>query len=830
MTNEIVAGEQPTSLTDTGMERRGLLRFGSLITAVTGASAMTALGAGSAQAADAQTAVTYIPVSEKAAPSGVAALDANAKIIASQLPDLSATVTASTVYRAGVELRITDLNKFSLGPTTTTTWTTPDGSGVVAHPTVRFFPNGFNGYHWWAAATPYANSDNQLENPCIYVSTDGTNWTAPLGLTNPLVPAPPGGYNSDTHLIQAPEGKLLLFYREYSSRLTNAEKIMLTESVDGITWTTPVKVLGYSDTVKRLMSPAVWWDASALKWVMVGVEILAQPRIVQRFTASNPYGPWTYDQDVKFDLPWGTGKSPWHIDAMQIGSQVLMVIQDAAANSGGGDVYLALSEDNGKTFNRATNPIATANRYRSCVLPKLTENGLALDLWLGTVGGTWTINRGTAAVPATAAPAMTAQSLTAAAVRVVGPTTFPPKPVVAPLTTFQAGHGWGVASMAGGTNFTADTTDFLIGTQSIKATTNGTGGTVEIISPALSPLNLTGKGIAFQLKVDNPDRLANVILFWGQNNYASFNTSIQAESQGTGASAMLLPTDWTWFYVPANDFSNKTGTVDLSSITNLKIRVTDKNAGPLNVNVQQIGIYTPKNAYPDGVLSVTCDDSLLSQYTYLPQILGKYGAAATMLLIADQMAGSPVFGSNPSTYVQGFNVDQAHELEDKHGYEMGGHAYLTANHNRGMPSLSPQELADELGGLKAWLRSEGFKASDYFAWPVGANDVASTKIARKFFSWARHTGGYYAPAGFPTQPMRHQAVSVTSDTPLATYKSYIDFAKAHGRHLTLMVHQIVASGASGGTNVNKADLVAILDYAASLGMPIRTIGQVMRSE
>jgi hypothetical protein len=743
-----------------------------------------------------------------------------------QLPDLSASVATAGVYRTGMELRITDLNKFVLGPTTPTTWTTPDGTGVAAHPSVRFFPNGFNGYHWWAASTPYFNSDNQVENPCIYVSENGTNWTTPPGVTNPLAPAPTGGYNSDTHLIQSPDGKLLLFYRDYSSTGTAAEKIVLMESSDGITWTTPKEVMGYSDSVKRIMSPAIWWDGSANKWVMVGVEILSQPRVVQRFTASSPYGPWTYDRNVTIDLAWGTGKSPWHIDAMQIGAQVLMVIQDTTFNGGGGDIYLALSDDGGKTFKRATDPIATQNRYRSCVLPKLTESGLALDLWLGTAGGTWTINRGTAAVPTVAAANRSGTEL----LRGIGPTTFPPQPVVTPLTTFQAGHGWGVASVAGGTNFAADTTDYLIGTQSIKATTNGTGGTVEIISPALSPLNLTGKGIAFQLKVDNPDRLSNIILYWGQNNYTSFNTSIQAETQGTGASAVLLPNDWTWFYVPANDISHVTGIVDLSAVTNIKIRATDKNAGPLVVNVQQIGTYKPKDAYPNGVISVTCDDSLLTQFKYLPQILGKYGAAATMLLIADQMTGSPVYGSNPATYVQGFSVDQAHELEDKHGYEMGGHAYLTANHNRGMTNLSPQELADELGGLKAWLRTEGFKGADYFAWPVGSNDVASTKICRKFFSWARHTGGYYAPAQFPNQPMRHQAVTVTSDTPLTTFRGYIDFAKAHGRHLTLMVHQIVPSGASGGTNVNKADLEAILDYANSVGMPIRTIGQVMRGE
>lgn len=305
----------------------------------------------------------------------------------------------ATVYRTGVELSITNANKYILGETVDTTWVTPDGSGVVVHPSVRFFPNGFNGYQWWAAATPYLGSDNQVENPCIFVSTDGTNWTPPPGVTNPLAGPPPAGYNSDTHLIQHPDGRLLLFYRDYSSTGSAPEKIVLMESRDGIEWSKPREITASQDNVRRLMSPAVWFDGGSNKWVMLAVEILAQPRKVQRFTAPDAYGPWTYDRDVTFDLPWGTGRSPWHIDAMLIGQQVLLVVQDATFNSGGGDVYLALSSDKGRTFKRATLPVATGNRYRSCVLPKLTEQGLALDLWLGTVGGSWGVKRGTAIAP-----------------------------------------------------------------------------------------------------------------------------------------------------------------------------------------------------------------------------------------------------------------------------------------------------------------------------------------------------------------------------------------------------------------------------------------------
>lgn len=76
-----------------GVKRRGLLRFGTLITAFTGASAISAIVASGAEAgpADKAPSTAYIPTSEKGAPLGVATLNKEAKIPPGLLPDLSAT-------------------------------------------------------------------------------------------------------------------------------------------------------------------------------------------------------------------------------------------------------------------------------------------------------------------------------------------------------------------------------------------------------------------------------------------------------------------------------------------------------------------------------------------------------------------------------------------------------------------------------------------------------------------------------------------------------------------------------------------------------------------
>jgi hypothetical protein len=102
MASESGKKDQPASQNDTGVKRRGLLRFGTLVTALTGASAISAIGASSAEAGpgDKTPSTAYIPTSEKGTPLGVATLDTTSKILPGQLPDLSATYARRSLVGA----------------------------------------------------------------------------------------------------------------------------------------------------------------------------------------------------------------------------------------------------------------------------------------------------------------------------------------------------------------------------------------------------------------------------------------------------------------------------------------------------------------------------------------------------------------------------------------------------------------------------------------------------------------------------------------------------------------------------------------------------------
>lgn len=292
-----------------------------------------------------------------------------------------------------VATSIASVDKFRLG-VLSADLTTPtyDGSGAAVHPSVLYFPQGWNGHRYWMAMTPYPTSNNKLENPSILVSNDGNTWAVPAGVTNPLVPAPAGtDYNSDTHLAMGPDGLMYLLFRQF---IGSQDELCIMSTADGTTWTAPVVVMSNAMAVRRLVSPAFWWDGGNNEWVMLAVDIVGTARVV-RSTAAQITGPWATPADVSLTAGLPAGRLPWHLDAKDVGGTIIALIQDG--NSAGGNLYYAVSGDQGKSLKLAPNMIAN-NAYRSSFVPLFTESGIILDTWVGYLNGD--IKRGTASVPA----------------------------------------------------------------------------------------------------------------------------------------------------------------------------------------------------------------------------------------------------------------------------------------------------------------------------------------------------------------------------------------------------------------------------------------------
>lgn len=402
----------------------------------------------------------------------------------------------------------------------------------------------------------------------------------------------------------------------------------------------------------------------------------------------------------------------------------------------------------------------------------------------------------------------------------LAPAKRPPAPIYDIVSTFQTGHGWAAGGSAGSTNYAADTTDFIYGTQSLKGITSGTGGNVNIGKTGMAPMDLTKKSVAVLLKVSDIEKVDGIYALIGHGNFAHFRSVKLATFKGTGNSAIGWSGIYRWYHAELTETNTTTGTPNMAAVTDMRVTVYDKNNGAVTVNVQAFATFTKQTAFPNGVITWTWDDNYLPQFELAQrQAFDPYGIGCNYFVIQDTL-GTTAPGSGPR-----FTLAQAHELEDLHNSEIGGHAYLEANHNLGMTTLTQPELLKEAASLKGWLTNQGFKGRDFFAWPKGMTSPVAAETLSRFFSILRHTGGTYSNI-VPDSPLRYQAVNLSSAVPVATYKTYIDYAKAHGVHLIIMGHQVMASGATGDTNVNIADLKEIVAYAQSVGVPSRTFGQV----
>lgn len=189
---------------------------------------------------------------------------------------------------------------------------TPDGSGQAMHPDVLYVAEGYQGYSYWMACTPYPFGADQHENPVIRVSDDGLEWKVFPGAPDPLVDAPadPKWHHADTDLVLH-DGILYVFY--ITTLCEGSQTVFsVTTSSDGKIWTAPAEIYRGDWGV----SPAVCVDSQG-RWLMWFVYLdthdpLAQSSLFRRTGGSA----LSFGEPLRcqLDIP---GHKLWHIDVIR---------------------------------------------------------------------------------------------------------------------------------------------------------------------------------------------------------------------------------------------------------------------------------------------------------------------------------------------------------------------------------------------------------------------------------------------------------------------------------------------------------------------------------
>lgn len=259
----------------------------------------------------------------------------------------------------------------------------------VLHPSVLYFENGWNGYKYWMAYTPYPNNNIKKQNPSIVVSNDKINWVVPPGLTNPIIAEPSAEiqypFNSDPQLTMSADGETMYcIYRIVTN--WNRQEFWKIETTDGVNWHNNVQVLSFIKPKEALSPAIVYKDGLYHMWYNGG----GNPRKYYYRTSTNLID-WgdEYLTNISSINIQDTYKYFWHIDVVYNNGYYWIIGNMAKIGDYAGDLYIGYSKNGIDDWVLSNEPILIQRNsywdralYRPTILP--TSN-TSFDLWYSTV-------------------------------------------------------------------------------------------------------------------------------------------------------------------------------------------------------------------------------------------------------------------------------------------------------------------------------------------------------------------------------------------------------------------------------------------------------------
>jgi len=270
---------------------------------------------------------------------------------------------------------------------------------------------------------------------------------------------------------------------------------------------------------------------------------------------------------------------------------------------------------------------------------------------------------------------------------------------------------------------------------------------------------------------------------------------------------------------------NVVGAPNRAAINSIWLKLVDQNNKVVTVLFGGVeAIPEPAN----GVVSITFDDGLITQWTNARPKLDQYRFKATAYIIRDVIDSNYLNGDGTGV----MTLQNLRDLQDKHEWEIAAHADTVAHHNdlpNGFVDLGVDSCAWEMSNIKKWLISNGFNAADHLAYPRGLHDLTTTTVAKNFFKSARTT---WHPTRSETYPpadaQKLRIFYVLKTTTVASIQTAIDRAVTNKEWLILVFHDITAV-ANGTTQFTITNFGTVIDYIATQGLAVRPVGDVVEN-
>lgn len=365
------------------------------------------------------------------------------------------------------------------------------------------------------------------------------------------------------------------------------------------------------------------------------------------------------------------------------------------------------------------------------------------------------------------------------------------------ITRFQPGHGF---AFGGGTGtVTESATSPLFGDQCIEFTRAGGGATPSVYKTGLS-LDLTQNTLAVWIRRSNNSGGVNVFASDASlENYYYWNAG--------GITPVLGAGEWDYYLLSIQSAFSVTGSPNRAKIERLHFTGNIASDSAPNY-LGAVALVKNSVRYPNGVVSITFDDSLDDAYFAARPIMDAFGYGGTGYFIASRLGSAGV----PT-------LTELHRMENLHGWEVAGHAY--AQHVD-WTTLAAGDLNTELTSLRSWLVDNGFRGQDHLAYPFGArNEGTKTAVRDAGFYSARVVSNGERNA-LPPEPARlHELNAWDGNNPIATNLGRLDGvadAKSWG---VFMFHTLDRG------DLTSADFTTFLERIDSLGLAVAPVGDVL---
>lgn len=375
-----------------------------------------------------------------------------------------------------------------------------------------------------------------------------------------------------------------------------------------------------------------------------------------------------------------------------------------------------------------------------------------------------------------------------------------------PIDLFQSDTRFAKQSTAGSVE--PDLEQALIGTRSLRVSTDGDAQQVNLRASGLGPLDLSQQFVRLNLKVKGLAHLDYLTLYLSGDGYETYD-SFPVLVGGLNSVNTYGDEDG-WFTITAGlglTVADAPPSIDLRNVTDVQLSIKDNGTGAVTVWFDSLeAVALPQR----GKVSLVFDDARDGVFDFALPLAQRLGLQASIAVIVD-LVGQPSF----------MTVDQLRVAERFAGWEVMAH-HVTPLENGGFDTLPADDLVAELAGVKTWLLDQGFqRGSEVIAYPYGGFDKASIALVREYFAAGRTIIRSHGMETWPpADPYRIRAVSVVpTDTP-AVLNALIDRAAKERTWLILVFHQVYPRDSEFDTYYYTEDLASVLTHAVAADVDV----------